>query len=1283
MGESTDDPCRYFLAATGLLKRILRVSARAVRYGALAALLGLAAGSALFRLWLVPGIDAFKGQLEQRIGRLGGENIRIGQISAALWTGTLELVLRDVSVLDDMGAEALRFAEIRFGIAAMASLMARDLRVAWLELRGTPLSLRRLADGSLGIVGLHAIETIPDWLRTLGSFRIRDCRIDWQDLQRGGARLELGEVDLLLITRGDRHRLSMKLKPPAALADTVRVGFDLRGDLFESITLSGRLYADAKDLALTALNDELPPGLRLGSGLADVRAWAELAAGRIESLAARVGGRDVHIERLAGGYGNAPGLALAAIAGDVFWHREAGGWRMNAQGLKVVSAGHEWPLSRLALAVTRGSDARIASAFAIADTVALDDLQPLWPMLGLPGPAPGGRVEALRFGYESAGSPRFGFCARFGGVALPARDGLPGAAGLDGRICGSDERGLAVIRMQNGVLDLASMLAEPIRVQRGGMAVAWQRTGEGWAVRADRARLETGDWSLSAAFGLSRKAGQGLRVDLRAETGAADIPRLKRYFPAKAFPLLGRWLGQSLEHGRLDGARLRFEGPLAAFPFRNGEGMFQAEVGFSGVRLRYDPAWPALEDAAGTVRFSGSGMEIAAAGGRLAGGEIRGARAKVADLAKDAVIGIEGRVSATVAQCLEFFRTTPLRPVADKVDAVMTVEGDVLLDLAMKVPMESKAPPFKLDGTARLSRTRVELTGLAEPVEKIDGELGFTEDGLVSGRLQGQWLHKAVAGRARRSGDGLDVDVSGQFPVATFRDRFPNPLWRHLAGAIPLTVSVRLPVAKEPDDGVPLSLSSDLVGTKVILPAPLGKAQGERRMFRLDTRLGEAATRIDLSYGADVAARLDLGGGDYRLKGVQLAVGTGLPKSADGPGLRVVVRSPSLDLAPWADVFVAGDPGREGIGMDVKALDVQVGQLLWDGKAKGSVVVQAVGRAGGLRGMIDSAYVKGGFDADIVAGRLSNIKADLDFVKLSRLDEKAVASTDSWLDTLHPGNFPSLRLVGRHVLWHGFDVGRLQAEVDSQARGIVLRSASLRSDNHELVVERGEWTRQGGTDRTHIAGKLKVKDSGMLAAELGYPEFVRDTPADVDYTLTWAETPFGVSSANLAGTVDMKLGKGALLKVDVGIGRFLGLFNVDALWRRLSLDFSDLFGAGMAYDGIAGKLDIAHGRAETKGFVIDGVAAKIVIDGGVKLATREVDQVVTVIPNTNIALPVAGVLMGGPLGPAVGAAVGAGVFVADKMMNGQVERLTQTRYLVRGSLDNPVITKASGDTSRE
>jgi uncharacterized protein YhdP len=369
--------------------------------------------------------------------------------------------------------------------------------------------------------------------------------------------------------------------------------------------------------------------------------------------------------------------------------------------------------------------------------------------------------------------------------------------------------------------------------------------------------------------------------------------------------------------------------------------------------------------------------------------------------------------------------------------------------------------------------------------------------------------------------------------------------------------------------------------------------------------------------------------------------------------------------------------------MDLRALDLRVGQLLWDGKAKGPAVVQAVPRAGGFRGVIDSDYVKGRFDADMAGGRLSAVKADLDFVKLSRQEGKATASTGSRLDGLHPASMPSLSLVSRRVLWQDIDVGRLEAEVDSQAPGVILRSASLRSGNHELVVEQGEWTRQGGADRTRISGKLKVKDSGLLAEMLGYPGVVRDTPADADYTLHWGETPFGVSSANLAGAVDMKLGKGALLKVDVGIGRFLGLFNVDALWRRLSLDFSDLFGAGMAYDGIAGRLDIADGWVETKGFVIDGVAAEIVIDGGVELATREVDQVVTVIPNTDIALPVAGLLMGGPLGPVVGAAIGAGVFVADKILDRQIDRLTRTRYVVKGSVDNPVITKVAGDEPRD
>lgn len=1264
------------------MKTILRISAGAIRYGTLAALFGTAAVSAAVRFWFLPEIDVFKGRLEQTLGPMAGEHIRIGELSASIRTGVPELVLREVVVLDDEGGEGLRIGEIRIGISPIASLRAGDLRVAWLQLKDAPLSLRRTENGAFVIQGLHEIETIPAWLRTLGAFRISHCPVDWQDVQRGGAKLDLGEAELYWINGGQHQRLGGHFIPPAATAASIRAGFDLHGDLFQPESLSGLAFLEARHFALPALDDELPEVFDISSGHADVQVWGSVEAGRFDRLAARIGGRELRVEAHSS-EASAEGLALVGFSGDLFWRGSAEAWRIGARRLKLVSAGHEWPLSRMDMAVTEGSGGAGKSVIASADELVLDDLAPLWSMLRLPGAAPSGRLSRTRLGYEDAENPRFALCTAFGDVVLPAQDDRPGIAGLDGLICGSGERGAALIGITDGALDLAGVLEEPILLKRAGMRLDWQWGSSEWVLRAERASLETADWSAAGEFVLGGGAG-GLKLGVQAALGASEVSKLKRYLPARAFPQLSRWLEHSLEHGRLDGARIRFDGPVAAFPFRKGEGTFEAIAGFSGAQLRYAQDWPEIGEARGTVRFAGASLEIDVPEARIAGGEIKGVKAQVADLDKESSIRIDGKVSATVAQCLEFFRTTPLKPVADRLDAVLTAKGQAAIDLALKVPLESKGPPLTVAGKAQLSQTRIEFDGLAEPVENAKGELVFAGDGLVSGKMQGAWLGQAITGRVYREGGALGVDVSGQLAVPALKAQFRNPAWEYLAGSIPLNLSLKLPIADDRGGSVPVSLSSDLAGTRVVLPAPLGKPAGERRALRLDTRLGGGRRSIGLSYGSDVLARFDLAGDGVRLQGIQLAVGADLPKSGETSGLRILIRSPSLELAPWGDVLASASTGDgAGLGMDLKLLDVQLGQALWEGKPKGPVAVQAAARPGGFKGTVDSDYVKGLYEADMAGGKLSSVRADLDFLKVSRLDEKAVATTDSWLDTLHPGSLPALDLVGRHVLWQGFDIGQLRAKVATQARGIMLRSASLRSDNHELTVEQGEWTRQGKVDTTRVSGKLHVKDSGMLATVLGYPDLIRDTPADVDYKLSWAETPFGASAASLAGEVGMTLGKGALLKVDVGLGRFLGLFNVGALWRRLSLDFSDLFGAGMAYDGIAGQLNIADGQARTKGFLIDGVAAKIIINGRVKLATREVDQVVTVIPNTSIALPVAGVLMGGPLGPAVGAAVGAGVFVADKMMGGQVERLAQTRYRVKGSLDNPVITRATGDTPED
>ena len=194
-----------------------------------------------------------------------------------------------------------------------------------------------------------------------------------------------------------------------------------------------------------------------------------------------------------------------------------------------------------------------------------------------------------------------------------------------------------------------------------------------------------------------------------------------------------------------------------------------------------------------------------------------------------------------------------------------------------------------------------------------------------------------------------------------------------------------------------------------------------------------------------------------------------------------------------------------------------------------------------------------------------------------------------------------------------------------------------------------------------------LDDLGQNLHILGFDE-VRDTPTRLDFKLSWPGAPNQFAAGSLQGDVNVTLGKGGLPNIDPGLGRVLGLLDLDTLWRRLNLDFSDLFGEGLAYDSVTGHLRLDQGQVLTEGLLIDAVPARIVISGRAGLLQHDLDQIVTVIPHTTASLPIAGVLAGGP-------AVGAAVFVAQRLIGERVDSITATHYALKGSWQLPKIDK--------
>ena len=60
----------------------------------------------------------------------------------------------------------------------------------------------------------------------------------------------------------------------------------------------------------------------------------------------------------------------------------------------------------------------------------------------------------------------------------------------------------------------------------------------------------------------------------------------------------------------------------------------------------------------------------------------------------------------------------------------------------------------------------------------------------------------------------------------------------------------------------------------------------------------------------------------------------------------------------------------------------------------------------------------------------------------------------------------------------------------------------------------------------------------------------------------------------LSGTLAVGVGPGQFTKIEPGIGKLLGVLSLQALPRRITLDFRDVFSEGFAFDSIDGNVKI-------------------------------------------------------------------------------------------------------------
>ncbi|MDX1573949.1 MAG: AsmA-like C-terminal region-containing protein, partial [Methylophaga sp.] len=273
-----------------------------------------------------------------------------------------------------------------------------------------------------------------------------------------------------------------------------------------------------------------------------------------------------------------------------------------------------------------------------------------------------------------------------------------------------------------------------------------------------------------------------------------------------------------------------------------------------------------------------------------------------------------------------------------------------------------------------------------------------------------------------------------------------------------------------------------------------------------------------------------------------------------------------------------------------------------------------------------------------------------------------------------PPLWPGFQLNIDNLVLDGMKLGRLQAHAERDAMRWQLVSASLQSPTL-LATATGNWRRNDDGDNSQLSLQLSSDDLANLLVDLGYQAAITAKRVNVEGNFTWPDAPLNFNRRDFLGHMQLDVGSGELKDVDPGAaGRIFGLLSFTAIPRRLSLDFSDLFGSGFSFSIISGRFDFANGLATTNNLEMRGDSALVTVNGPINLIEKTYDQTVNVTPKVASTLPLAGAVAGGPIGLGVGTAI----FLADKLASNlfgkEIVDFITYRYKLTGPWNAPEMT---------
>lgn len=1257
-------------------------------------------GVALFALLLLalrfavlPKIEDYRPEIVNQLSAALGHSVTLGQLRAGWdgWNPTLEI--QELAVHGRSEEVLLTLPVVRTTVS-WQSLLVLDLRLKALTLERPSLLVRRTAEGRFSIGGLEvdpahesADARFGDWLLRQRRVEVHDALLIWQDDYRQAPQLLLDRVNFRLENRFGHHRLGLVGTPPPEVAAPIDVRAEFEGDsLTDWARFEGKAYARLDYADVATWREWLPLPAQFARGEGALRLWFSFAEGRPRELTA-----DLELREVAGSLQKGlPELRLKRLAGRLAWRAEREMQVLEAKGLAIdaETASTAQPLDfHLRLKqdgeAFSGGDLR-ANAIDLAAMNALAQHLPLPENLRqeLRERAPRGMIRnaILAWQGQSNDAALAALEADFTGLGLASVRGQPGFSNFSGRIESDAQTGKLHLSARAGAIELPEVFVAPLAFDTLRAKVSWHRRGPATSVQIVEADFANAH-AAGSASGEYRYTGEGPgSIDLKGRLSRADPRAVHAYLPLVVGESARNYLKRALTGGAARDARLILRGDLAHFPFDDGRhGLFEIRVRAEDGTMDYAPGWPGLERIRADLLFRGARMEITGNQAETMGIKLAKVQVTIPDLGADEpVLQVRGEAQGASADFLRFVATSPVLEMIDRFTEGMAATGNGKLDLRLAIPL-AKPEEAKVVGEFAVTNNRLVLGDEVPPLDRVTGAIRFTEDDVRAEGVNGEMLGGPAQALVSSEEGSVRISARGTAQAAELARFYDSPVLRHVSGSSDWQADVRVRGGK-----AQWAIDSSLRGLALDLPEPLRKPAEEPLPLHVEQReLEQGRTLFALTLGNRVEFQTlrarDPASGAMVFERAFLGFG-GAALDLSRPGLWVRGEIESLALDRWIDLRpeAAGPPGRYDAawprGADLVGLDLKLGLLTVMNRRFEELRLTANTRGGGVNLNVAGKSIAGTLEWSEPTPTHPNGQL---VARLQRLtlpaEEDAPAKEASADDVADTDGWPALDIIAEDFNSKGRALGRLELKASAEGQDWKLERLKLANDDGVLEAS-GKWSIRTPAQETRCQLRLEVREAGPYLARFGMPDAVRAAPAKLSGTLAWAGPPNDLDYGSLSGSLRLEVGKGQFTKIEPGLGKLLGVLSLQALPRRLTLDFGDIFSTGFAFDSLAGNIAIERGVMSTERLLLDGPAAKVEIRGRANIAAETQDLRVTVFPS----LATSAALIGGL---AVNPVAGGVTWLVSKMLKDPLDRLFSYEYHVTGPWSDPQVATVTANAA--